>query len=130
MPQPRNNSASSSRANSRSKCSQCNNLDPQGHARSTYKDTPRTRGARQPKHDVELSVSIDTLKLSRLSETGCRFCRLLAHALELFVPEWRKTRPSITLDLAYGRSVRLAIGVSSSKPRVLELFAKAGKLLQ
>jgi hypothetical protein len=113
----------------RSKCKECNNLDPKHHRQSVYDDTPqiRKRGV-TPKNDIHLSLSIDTLKLSRLdSKKGCRYCKLISNALDAFVPQWTKVRPPVTIDLAWGKPIRLNVAIAP-KPKSIELYGKSSKL--
>jgi hypothetical protein len=131
---PRQSAALSTRRTA--KCPQCNNLDPRGHAFSTHSDTPvsKRKSTTRLNDDVRLSLPVDSLKLSRLEsrlihDKTCRFCDVLAKAIDAYVSNWRRRRPSITLDLAWKRPIRITIGSGYDTPVVLEIYANPGKAI-
>ena len=129
MAASRKSRLSSSHNTSRVKCSQCNELDPRGHSYSSYSDTLKSRRHNSSaKHDVQLSLPIDTLRLSRPNEKGCRYCRLLGKALDSFLPDWRRRRPPITIDLAWAKPVRLTVKTSHEKSTILEIYWQSSEL--
>lgn len=126
MPMSKTRNAS---ALSKSKCLACNDLDPRGHSQSVYNDklSSKKGSTSYAKQDVYLSLIIDALKLSRLDVKGCRFCKLLANALDAFSLDWRKNLPSIAADVAWSKPVRLTVGNSKTGYIVLEIYCKQGK---
>jgi hypothetical protein len=126
MSSSKKTSSASSRQARRRKCPECNDLDPRDHRYSAYSDSLRSQ--KGSKHNVRLSLSIDILKLSRQDNKKCRFCDVIARALDSLAEDWRKKRPPITLDLAWGKPIRLTVGSAlPAKSAILEIYSPNGK---
>ena len=112
----------------RSKCVRCNNLDPRGHPSSTYQsESSKTTLA-------SLTIVIDTIRLAnnRTSSNGkptCRYCEVLAHALDAFFQGWRTFRGRALVDIKEKGRIRVSIDKESWKFEQVEIFAGSGKMV-
>jgi hypothetical protein len=87
----------------RQKCRFCNNLDPRDHVSTFFND--------KKKATAQLSLAIDSSRLKRVSEGGCRFCLLLCQALDKSVGEWRKNQGDVVrVEIEEGKPVVLRFG--------------------
>jgi hypothetical protein len=68
------------------------------------------------------------LRLSRLNEKECRFCNLLTNALDAFSSDWRRRRPHVTIDLVWGKPIRLTIGALHNRFMILEIYSPNSEL--
>ena len=115
------------------KCATCNNLDPRDHRSTCYRDVHISNVSRKSKSKISeigssnLSLPLDLWRLARLEDNGreCRFCRVLVQALDAFLPEWKRRRTGIMLELGWKAPIKLILeeGDASS---IVEIFSKAG----
>lgn len=89
------------RSTPRKKCALCNSLDPRGHVSSSYRD--------RKKATAHLVLAIDTSRLNRVPNDGCRFCLLLCQALDKCSSGWRRSKQgtSVRLEIEEGQPVLL-----------------------
>ena len=114
-----------------SRCSVCNNLDPRGHLFSGQDERSGTFGNKRiAQWSTSLSLPIDTRRLARLTARNCRFCRLLADAIQAYYPSWLQSRPSVVIYIGWNTPVKLSITGQEDSSRLVEIFNDTGKLLR
>jgi hypothetical protein len=114
---------------STSRCSTCNNLDPRGHAYSRQDE--RSAGApgkrKLPQWSTALSLPIDSRRLSMLTASNCRFCRLVVDVIQAFWPSWLDKRPSVTLNVGWNAPLRVSLVGQDGIRKLVEIFCSRGK---
>jgi hypothetical protein len=112
------------------RCSICNNLDPRGHGYSRQDErSARVRGSKgTPQWSTALSLPIDSRRLSRLTASNCRFCRLLAEVIQEFWPSWSQKKPSVTLNIGWNTPLRVSLVGQDGARKLVEIFSSRGKL--
>lgn len=99
------------------RCKVCNNLDPRGH-RNTHTDTDSGHAT--------LCCGIDLPDLAAVRPNGCRFCQLLIRALDGLIKDWRRMRAAIVMDLADGKTIKVAFTQGKEK-KWLEIYSPKGR---
>jgi hypothetical protein len=123
-PVRRNSTSSATGQPQRQRCRTCNNLDPRGHASSTYID----EAGKDPK--AHLSLVIDALVLSKTKDVtrrGCRFCNVVIQALDAFFEKWRGARVRINVALREKATVKVSIDGERWRGEVIEIYAGSGR---
>ena len=105
----------------RGPCKLCNNLDPRGHTATAYDAESNSRAG------ASLTLVVDGLKLQSTAEFGCKFCLLVAQALDAFLKDWRASRGRITIDLLEGKPIKVSIEGIKCKGVSLEIYMPHGK---
>ena len=105
----------------RGPCKLCNNLDPRGHTATEYDAESNSRAG------ANLTLVVDGLKLQSTAEFGCKFCLLVAQALDTFLKDWRASRGRITIDLVEGKPIKVSIGGIKCNGVSLEIYAPHGR---
>lgn len=102
-------------------CNLCNNLDPRGHTATAYDAESNSRAG------ASLTLVVDGLKLQSAAEFGCKFCLLVAQALDAFLKDWRASRGRIIIDLLEGKPIKVLIEGIKCKGVNLEIYMPHGK---
>ncbi|KAF2759677.1 HET-domain-containing protein [Pseudovirgaria hyperparasitica] len=103
----------------RSSCKICNNLDAKGHAASSH-DAEALSG-----RTISLSLPVDALQLKK-SRAGCRFCSVLAEALDAFFVDWSTVRAPIIVDLGFNVPVCASIRHVRYEDQQIEIYTSPG----
>ncbi|KAF2018255.1 HET-domain-containing protein [Aaosphaeria arxii CBS 175.79] len=111
------------RTQTRSKCSRCHNLDPREHANTLY---PKDNSAN--KNYAVLNLVIDALGLSKAATppytgSGCRFCKVLAQALDAFSKVWRDFRGRILVEIKEKGTIKVVLDKEEWKHESIEIYA-------
>lgn len=120
-PVRRTSSASSAGTSQRKKCRVCNNLDPRGHANSVEDAEARAETR------ASLSLVLDALTLSNVKPGGCRFCHVLAQALDAFFEKWRGARRRVNVDIKEKGTIKASLEGSQWGNQVIEIYAGSGR---
>ncbi|KAF1833342.1 HET-domain-containing protein [Decorospora gaudefroyi] len=113
----RRTSSSSTSQHQRKKCRMCNNLDPRGHASSSY----QSEAAKEPL--ASLSLVLDALSLSKTKQGTCRFCHVLTLVLDAFFEGWRGARVRVNVDLKEKATIKVSLDEERWKQETVEIYA-------
>lgn len=116
--------ASSTGTVPRRKCRLCNNLDPRGHVNSVQD----AESLREPRSS--LSLILDALALSTVkaaSNGGCRFCVVLAQALDAYCEGWRGIRCKIEVDIKEKGTIKVRLNGAQWAKQAVEIYAGSGR---
>lgn len=103
-------------------CSVCNNLSAKGRTNSFYEEEEKCTKA-------SATIEVESNKLRRSSESGCRYCTLLSQSLDAFWKEWRSKSGLVTIELRDDAPIKLSISSESPKSDCLELYTVPGMKL-
>ena len=106
----------------RGPCKLCNNLDPRGHTATEYDAESNSRAG------ANLTLVVDGLKLQSTAEFGCKFCLLVAQALDAFLKDWRASRGRVTIDLVERKPIKVSIEGIKCNGVSLEIYAPHGRI--
>ena len=105
----------------RGPCKLCNNLDPRGRTATAYDAESNSRAG------ASLTLVVDGLKLQSTAEFGCKFCLLVAQALDAFLKDWRASRGRITIDLVEEKPINVSIEGIKCNGVSLKIYAPHGR---
>lgn len=100
----------------------CNHFDPRDHTNSVYEN----EDAKEPR--ASLSLVVDALSLAKVTESGCRFCLVLALALDAFFGGWRGARVRVNVDIKEKGTIKVTLGGERWKDEIAEIYAGPGRL--
>ncbi|PVI07913.1 HET-domain-containing protein [Periconia macrospinosa] len=101
------------------RCQICHDLDPRGHAGSTYNSEAENPLA-------SLSVVLDLFSLAKTKDTregGCRFCNVLIQALDALSPGWRESFQKAFMNLNEKGTINIEIDSEKWKGEMIEIYA-------
>ena len=102
----------------------CNNLDPRGHTNS-IQDVEVQKSPR-----ASLDLVLDALALSNIrspTSGGCRFCNVLAQALDAYFGKWRGIRCRVNVYLKEKGTIKVSLDCAQWANQMVEIYSGSGR---